>query len=61
MFYLFVYLVFCLFSGPHLRHMEVPRLGVSSELLLPAYIRATATPEPSRICNAHGNAGSLPH
>ena len=25
--YLFIYLFF-VFSGPHLRHMEVPRLGV---------------------------------
>jgi len=33
--------------------MEVPRLGVESELLLPAYARATATQDPSRICNLH--------
>ena len=26
--YLFIYLVFCLFLGLHLGHMEVPRLGV---------------------------------
>ena len=31
----------------HLRHMEVPRIGVKSELQLPAYT------------TAHGNAGSL--
>ena len=30
------------FSGPHPRHMEVPRLGVESELQLPAYTTATA-------------------
>jgi len=29
--------------------MEVPRLGVKSELQLPAYTTATATPDPSRI------------
>ena len=30
--------------------MEVPRLGVESELQLPAYTTATARPDPSRIC-----------
>jgi len=40
----------CNFSlEPHPRHMEVPRLGVESELLLPAYTRATATPDLSRV------------
>ena len=29
------------FLGPHPRHMEVPRLGVKSELQLPATARAT--------------------
>ena len=29
--------------------MEVPMLGVESELLPPAYARATATPDPNRI------------
>ena len=33
--------------------MEVPRLGVKSELQLPAYATATATPDPSCICNPH--------
>ena len=37
---------FC-FLGPHLWHMEVPRLGVESELQLPAYATATATGDPS--------------
>ena len=27
-------------------HMEVPRLGVESELQLPAYTTAAATPDP---------------
>ena len=31
--------------------MEVPRLGVQSELQLPAYNTATATPDPSRVCD----------
>ena len=39
--------------GPHLRLMEVPRLGVWSELLLPAYARATATPDLSHVCDLH--------
>ena len=33
--------------------MEVPRLGVQSELQLPAYTTATATPGPSRVCDLH--------
>ena len=47
---LFIYLVFL---GPHLRHMEVSRLGVESKLQLPAYVTATATPDLSRICDLH--------
>ena len=31
--------------------MEVPRLGVKSELQLPAYTTATATQDPSQVCN----------
>ena len=45
--YLFIYL-FC-FLGPHSQHMEVPRLGVKSELQPPAYATATATSDLSRI------------
>ena len=37
------------FLGPHLWHMEVPRLEVRSELQLPAYTTATAMVNPSRI------------
>ena len=33
--------------------MEVPRLGVESELQLPAHTPATATPELSFICSLH--------
>ena len=33
--------------------MEVPRLGVESELQLPAYVTATATRDPSLICDLH--------
>ena len=61
---LFIYLFihsFC-FLGTHPWHMEVPRLGVKSELQLPAYATATAIQDPSFICNlttAHGNTRSL--
>ena len=40
---------FLCFLGPHMQHMEVPRLGVESELQLPSY--ATAMPDPSHIFN----------
>ena len=41
-------LLFLLFAflGPHLQRMEVPWLGVQSELQLPACTAATATPDP---------------
>ena len=39
--------------GLHLWHMEVPRLGVQSELELLAYTTATATPDPSYIFDLH--------
>ena len=60
----FIYLFSFVFLGPHPRHMEVPRLGVQSELQLMAYATATATPDPSHICTyttAHSNAGFLTH
>ena len=44
---------FFVILGPQPQHMEVPRLGVKSELLLPAYTTATAMPGPSRFCNLH--------
>ena len=46
-------LPFCFFLELHLQHMEVPRLGVKSELELPAYTTATATWNPSRVCDLH--------
>ena len=39
------------FLGPHSWHIEVPRLGVKSELQLPA--TATATPDLRCICDLH--------
>ena len=38
-------------GGPHLQYIEVPRLGVESELQLPAYTAATATWDPSHVCD----------
>ena len=46
-FHLFIYFAF--FLGPHLLRMEVPRLGVESELQLSTY------------ATAHGKAGSSTH
>ena len=37
----------------YLQHMEVPRLGVESELQLLAYATATAMQDPSRIYKLH--------
>ena len=46
----------------HQQHMEVPRLGVESELQLLAYPTAIATRDLSCICTAAcGNAGPLTH
>ena len=46
-------LSFLFFLGLHPQHMEVPRLGVESELQLPACATATATPDPSQVCYLH--------
>ena len=51
-FILFYFFNVC-FLGLHLQHMEGPRLGVQSELQLPAYTTATATGNQSRVCNLH--------
>ena len=44
--------IYC-FLGPHLQHVEVPRLRVKSELQLLAYTTATATWDPSHTCDLH--------
>ena len=49
----FFFFGFLPFLGLFPRHMEVPRLGVESELQLPAYPRATATRDPSHVCSLH--------
>ena len=46
---IFLFLFF--FLQQHLRHVEVPGLGVQAELQLPAYTTAIATPHLSHICN----------
>ena len=46
------FLIFAFFRAP-LRHMEVPRIGVESELHLLAHTTATAMPDPSHVCNLH--------
>ena len=40
---MFYFLFYFCFLGPQVQHMEVPRLGVKSELKLLAYTTATAT------------------
>ena len=47
------FLNFFSFLGLHVRHMEVPKLGVQSELQLLAYTTVTATQEPSHVCDRH--------
>ena len=46
-----IFFFFFVFLGPHLQHMEIPRLGVKLELQLLAYATATATRDPSRVCD----------
>ena len=53
---------FLVFLGPHLRHMEVPRLGVESELQLPASPQPQQRQtwaSPATYPTACSNAGSL--
>ena len=40
-------------QGPHLPHMEVPRLGVESERQLPAYTTVTAMQDLRHIGDLH--------
>ena len=48
-----MYVFIFVFLGLHPQHMEVPRLGVESELQLLAYPTATAVQDPSRVCDLH--------
>ena len=47
--FVFFFLFAFLFLGPHMRHMEVRRLGVELELQLPAKVTAPATQNRSCI------------
>ena len=47
------FFAFFFFLGPLPRRMEVPRLGVQLKLQPLAYTRATAMPDPSRVCDLH--------
>ena len=52
-FFVCLFVFFFCFLGPHLWHMEVPKLGVEMELQLPAYTTATATQDPSHVWDLH--------
>ena len=58
-FFLFFFFFF-FFLGLHLWHMEVPRVGVYSELQLPIYTTATAIPDPSHILTHWARPGTEP-
>ena len=47
----FSFFLFFVFLGPRPRHMEVPRLGVKPELLLPTY--SMAPQDLSHVCHLH--------
>ena len=52
-YYLVVFVVVFVFLGLYPPHVEVPWLGVESELQPLAYTTATATWDPSTICDLH--------
>ena len=61
LFFDFCFVLFCFcFLGPHPRHMEVPRLGIQSELQLPAYTTAHAMPDPLPTERGQGS-NTQPH
>ena len=42
------------FLGPHLRHVEVPKLGgLIGAMAASLHTTVTAMPDPSRVCNLH--------
>ena len=49
----FCFVLFLLLLGLHKRHTEVPRLRVKIELWLLSYATATATRDPSLVCDLH--------
>ena len=54
-YFLIIFFIIFSFLQPYLWHIEVPGLGVESELQLPA--TATATPDLSHICNLYHYLG----
>ena len=52
LFFFFFFFVFCLFRAVPVAYGDSQARG-QLELLLPAYTRSTATPDPSCICNLH--------
>ena len=52
-----LFFFFPCFLGPHPQHVEIPRLGIQSELQLLAYTIATAMPDLSPVCNLHHSSG----
>ena len=52
-------LFYFVFLGSHLQHLEVPRLGVKSELELLTYTTATATLDPGCVCDLHHSSRHL--
>ena len=57
LFFFSFFFFFFVFLGPYSRHMEVPRLGVESELQLLAYATATVTHDLSGVCDLHHSNG----
>ena len=54
--YFYFIFIFC-FLGPHPWHMEIPRLGVESQLQQLAYTTAIAIQDPSRVCDLYHSSG----
>ena len=54
-----VLLLLFFFSGLHLRHVKVPRLGIKLELKLLAYATATATWDPRHVCDLQHSSWQL--
>ena len=48
-----MFVLLFVFLRQHPQHMEGPRPGVKSELQLSTYTTATATSDPSWVCNLH--------
>ena len=46
LFFIYLFILSFVFLGSHPQHMEIPRLGVQSELQVLAYTTVTAMPDP---------------